>query len=427
MDDNLKVIFNSILGINNKDDPKNFPDDKPFLVQANNVDLTRTGEYKVRPSISKIKDLTYGHSGEYINNMFLYADDTRLYKYINGVDDEVLTYDLINNHDISYTEINNEVYLTNNTITGRISNGIYTYWGLSTTDKPTLSVSSGVLLPGKYRVAVTSVVNGMESGAKISDIIELTTAGGISGNVTNTDTNAEYYNLYISDTNGEDLFYLKTIYTTNFNIVNFDNKSIYLFQGKDIYPPPAGTIVRSWNGFLMVVTDSELYGNSIYFSQPGAYHRFKLKTDLFLFKSKIVLLEPVEDGFYVGLDTGETYFYSGTDIKSLKVTLVDTRKIVNAKSIRIEPRKTWLDIQYTKPIPIWATEDGFVAGLPDGNLSYATEETIAMDVNSKGSIAYVERPGLSQILLSARNKVQDSSLQLNDYASLTVTRNGIQI
>jgi hypothetical protein len=75
-------------------------------------------------------------------------------------------------------------------------------------------------------------------------------------------------------------------------------------------------------------------------------------------------------------------------------------------------------------VSVWATADGFVAGMNNGRLVHLTEDVVAMDANKKATLLYREEDGLAQILLNLREKQITSRFGMGDRVDATVIKAG---
>lgn len=427
---NIFTLFNSIKGINNVDNPNSDvfqPGDKPpYVVDAKNVDVYRDGVFKTRRGYIKKRTLTKAHSGDVLLNKFYYVDNGTIYKYQEGQNSDLVIKSGLNpNLEVSFATIDNQIFWSNSEVCGRIVNNVSTFWGLDQTYPPVLTqTSTGSLHSGVYLVSVAAVADGIESGSYTSSSITLTSDGGIdvSINPSNIDTNATSLNVYVSDTNGNNLYLNKNVPVGNFSINNQSDK-ITLFTGLNVSPPPPGHIVREFNGFIFIASN-----NILYFSEPNGYHRFRLNTDAFVFDSRIVLVEHVSTGLYVATENEGTYYLSGYEPKKFRRVHKCSKRVSEGKALRVPIRKfPWIEVDYDEEVPVWITEDGYAIGGQDGWIRYPTDARVAMDSTKKSTLTYVERPGLRQILTSLKDKISESKMQTTDNMVLSVTRNGVPL
>jgi hypothetical protein len=420
-EDALIPIFGSPAGINTVDGPKSERfqpggETKPFLTRAENVDLDRTGGLRTRAGYTKLRALTDGHSG-WAGSVALYADGGSLYQFNPNGTDTLLTTGMDPHAEISYAELpDGQVLWCNGSQHGRVAGGQNLVWGIEAQGRPALAATTGNLPAGTYQVAVTTVDGELEGGYSQAASITLTETSGIQVTPANVVSD---FNLYLSDTNGADLYYHSSNATTITDLA----ATTYLSQHQGVYPPPAGHLVRVWGGYVLVA-----FENGLYVSEPGAPHRFRLATDFQAFGSRIVLVEPLPDGVYVALESGGTFWIEGTSPADWRVRQVDDRLVAEGAAARVmASRLPWAESQLEVMVPVWTTQDGFVAGLPGGVLRAPQASNIAMDAHKKASVAYVERPNLRQLLTTLREKTMGSRVRSGDQLSITATRGGVPL
>lgn len=432
-EDALVKILEAPLGVNNVDSPKSERfqpggEAKPFLARAENVDLDRAGGLKLRSGRTKVRTLTNGHSGWSCAQGAFYADGGTIYKFDPRADADAVIQTGLNAHaEISYEAVAGQVFWCNGNETGRIIAGTAAPWGLQIMDPPSVAAVAGALRAGRYLVAVAAISGtGIEGGAREVSICTVGEGGGIAVSPNGVDPNASALAVYLSDPNGADLFYHSTVPVGPFTITS-PAPTTELFTGLGAYPPPAGHLVRQWGGFLIVARSEPSGVHALYFSEPGNPHRFHIETDVQLLPSRCVMLEPMVDGIFYGLESGGTFWVSGADPHNMQVRQVDDRLVSEQRnSLRVPASKLpWLQAQVEVPVPIWATQDGFAAGLPGGVVRYPVDGRVAMDASKQATVAYVERPSLRQLLMSAREKTMGSRMGFGDQVTVTVTRGGV--
>lgn len=422
-------IFDTPLGIDNVHDTKSplfqpsygrdSADTPRYLTVADNIDITPTGEYRSRVGRVKIRDLDNALNAWACSYGAFYVADDSIYRFEPGGEDILIVSELGSNTDVSFAEVEGQIFWCNGARTGRIIGSEAAFWGLQIVDPPLLVEDTGELRAGKYLVALAAVADGVEGGCRHASSITLSAQGGIRVVPTGIDPVAESLNVYVSDTNGWDLWFYKNVPVGQF-VVTSAAPTTSLFTGLGAFQPPPGHIVRRWGGFLLVADNSTLY-----FSSAGNPHRFHILTDFQLFSSRIILVEPVVDGFYVGLEGGGLFWVQGEGPQSITLRRVDNRQVCEGEALRIPARKLpWLRLNTDTIVPVWLSEDGWVAGLPGGTVHYPVDGRIAMPANRKASISYVERPSLRQLMSSTYEPRNSPRLKFTDAMTMTVTKGG---
>jgi hypothetical protein len=164
----------------------------------------------------------------------------------------------------------------------------------------------------------------------------------------------------------------------------------------------------------------------LYWSQPQAYHLYQQEIDAQLFSAAPILLEPQDDGFFIAegdASACRTWWVSGDDPETWSPRQVDDRLVSTGQALRIPGRKIPA-LETSGMVSVWATADGFVAGMNNGRLVHLTEDVVAMDANKKATLLYREEDGLAQILLNLREKQITARCGMGDRVDATVIKAG---
>jgi hypothetical protein len=392
-----------------------------FLRKAINVDLTNDGWLRRRQGATKLLSFQRGHSGRSIGGHFLVVDNGVLLSVeleSASAQAEVLVTGL-GHSPVSYAAAGTDVFLCNGSTCGRVrQDGTYSFWGIAPPSPPVLTATSdGNLPPGRYMVALTCEIDGVESGARPASVIELPAVGGIQVSGIFADPRATHLNVYLTDTNFEQLFWthLVELPATSF-LLTVPPTSTDMLDRLNMWPPPDGAhMVRLFNGRLLVASGKELY-----WSQPLAYHLFKKNTDLQQFPERIKLLAPLSDGFYVG--AGDlTQWVSGDDPDSWKPDDVGDTPISEGEHL-IVPGKTFPSLETRQNVAVWITADGVTVGMPGGRVEHMTEEHFVTDPHAFAALAYREEKNANQVLFNLRQQTRTTRVGMADRAFCDVVK-----
>lgn len=410
-------VLQAALGINNVDDPKAAvfqPSQKgnpQFLTKAQNVDLDKEGYVRRRVGRTKRLALSSAHS--------LFADSKdRLFLVNSGEllevfpDYTVRPIDAdLGNHPLSYVEAAGQVFYANETKVGVIDG----FWGVKMPSPPFGTLSSGNMSAGRYLVAVTALREGVESGARQPTVAELINAGGLSLSVAGFDPNADALNVYCSEPNGQELYWQGEFPPTSpihLTQVQHSTDPLTTFGH---YPPLPGQHIANYRGRMLIAS-----GAALYWSQPLAYHHFRIQTDVQLFEDRICLLAALDSGFFVAAGS-RTYWVAGQDPDEWQPRLIDTRQVAEGQPLRLPAHKL-PELQSQGEVLVWATADGFVAGMGDGTVQHLTDGRLAIDAFKQSALTFREDGNLRQILLSLQTKESDSRFGVTDRMGVKVIR-----
>lgn len=427
MADDLRALGPWPRGLNNVDDaqsrrfqpphPKEMRPEPAQLRAAVNVDLDRDGWLRRRVGRTKLATLTDGHSLHAVGNRLLLVDNGDLVAYDPTAQVRTTLQAGIGHGPLSCETVAGVTWWTNGERCGRIELGVPRPWGL-TLPVVAGATASGSLRPARYLFAVTvETADGIESGARQPQALTLTSPGAIALSVANLDPAATHLNLYCSEPDGQTLFFVGRVPAAATAIIDRTGVSTDPLTTFNHYPPPPGRFVRAHAGRLLVAAGRELY-----WSQPLAYHHFAIATDVQLFDTPVRLLEPVDGGFYVATDSA-TWWVAGDDPESWRPMELDSAPVASGAALRLPGYKV-PGLEDPRPVVVWATANGFVAGLPGGQIRPLTDGRVAMDAHAQASLAYREEDGIRQILLSLRQQTQTSRLGATDRISCRVIRAG---
>lgn len=389
----------------------------PFLLEAVNVDLDRMGWLRRRVGQTKRVALNNAHSLAVVGGQLLVVENGLLFAIDVNSWTIVSLGGICGNDETRFLEVGGEIYWVSPSSVGRYPDK---NWGLSHVTMPEAVASSGgSLLAGRYLIVLTSEdASGLESGYGQPSVVEVTDGGKIVLSNFSYDAWTVSLNVYVSDANGKVPFFVANVPPSSSITISQVNITTDPAFGQGLFPPPFGQQLSFFKGRILVAS-----GNVLYWSQPLGYHHFALGTDLQLFDSRIVMLGCLDDGFYVAVESGSTYWIQGDDPENWQPKLVDVGIVAEGEPLKMQGRD--IDtVRYDGPVLVWATESGFVVGLPTGQLIPLTANNLAMDAGKKASLVFRESPGLQQILMQLKEHGISTQLASSDRVTCTVIKAG---
>ena len=175
-------------------------------------------------------------------------------------------------------------------------------------------------------------------------------------------------------------------------------------------PPPAGTLVRGYNGMLYVVS-----GDTVYFSDPYGLELFRLDTNFLRFPGRIVMFESVNDGVYVGTadiggedaeSVGATWFLSGDRPDRMKSTQLFDYGVVETTAVKTDaayfetPAPGQPQEEPARPAIIWLSRHGIILGKDGGSVQNLTEDKYSLPIASRGAVILRQSRGFAQFIVS---------------------------
>lgn len=293
---------------------------------------------------------------------------------------------------MSYYAVGARTYYSNGVESGVVENGVSRSWGLEVPTLPVVSAISGLLRAGRYQVAVTYLrSDGQESGASRARVFELLEPGGlrVSNIPVSTDLDVSSKAIYISHWNGETL-YRKAVVDNSVTSVDIveDGVSTLPLLTQQLEPPPAGQIVSSYNGRVLVAC-----GAVIYPSEPYAYELFDHRATLTL-ESDITLVAPVTGGIFVGTDNG-TIYLQGDDLSRVNFVPKADYGVIPGTLAMVQ--SDTLGTGTTNGTAhIWASKQGLCIGADNGEYRNLTQERFSYPVTDRGAGLVRRHRGMNQ-------------------------------
>lgn len=394
-----------------------------FLRQALNVDLTAEG-HPIRRKGSVELETGFAHSlwSDDQLGIFCVVKDGILYFCPSA--DTTSAYDgvPVNRYlTVSYAQANDSIYWSNGSALGEFHVPTRTArnWGVPVgaqemTDSVRVSQSEADSQMSRL-TAVTYVDQyGREGGA--SEIVSIPDDALVSVTQPFPDNILEA-RVYASDLNSETLYYITSVFgPTNVAVSDYASKGEVL-KTASMKPPKAGQLLAHHKGRIYIARNQTLY-----FTEPLDHHLTRPAQGIFMFPSHITLLQPAENGIYVGHDQG-VVFLSGTDPYDVQQRSVSNYAPVESTGTRL-PGK-WFD-QSIAELPVWWSADGvLVLGLPDGQLTELTRDRFAVPKYAQGAVSYREQDGMAHIVSSLRSSDGVTNTAANDTVVATVRTNNI--
>lgn len=324
---------------------------------------------------------------------------------------------------VTYAYVNGHVYWSNDSEKGAVSSGWAGHWGLPEPPQPEYALIPGSLAEGRYAVVTVWVDQfGEEYGASKPSVI--TTDGQSSISVASPQDwpdPADKLRVFVSQPDGEVLYEGGESLAPGMTV---DIHPSVLGRGRELETEELKTvkpcsIVRYFNGRLYMARN-----DTVTFTEPLRYSLTRPAQGIYMFSSKVTLLEPSLDGLYVGTDEG-IVFIAGSDPYDIRQTNVSRHAPVPRAVTTVPGEFMGAD---QAEVPAWWGIDGaLVAGLPGGNLQQLSKDRIATPNFGIGAMMYREREGMAQLVSSLRNGGEQSQLAATDTAVAEVRRNTTQL
>lgn len=399
-----------------------------MLREARNVDILEQGRVTRRSGYTKLLSLDNARSLHIHNGTAYYAEGGELHSCNLTTLETAVVAPVHPTKHISYTDLNGFLVFSDGESTlGRIgADGAALPLALPTPNtQPVLAATGLGRLPvGRYQVTLVYLRGREESGACEAAAVDLSAAGGItvSGIPVPPGGDIDGVRVYMTNPSGARFYRARDISagTTMTTLSEIPHGKELETQFLDPLPP--GDIVRLYNGRLYSAR-----GRFIYASHPLRFGLYDKTQDYIELASKIDMLEPNENGLYVGAGK-RTYFYLGNRLDELDSRIVYAHGVVPGTPVQIPASTFSFEALKTGNVVVWwATSGVMVVGFPQGQISIVREGEFALPEYSHGSIMLREAEGKRQLVSTLQEPKSDSTLTVSDSVSATVYRNGIEI
>lgn len=157
------------------------------------------------------------------------------------------------------------------------------------------------------------------------------------------------------------------------------------------YAPLPGHIIRHWMNRLLIASDY-----AIQWTDPASFLS-NFERNSFLMDQRVIMLRPLENGFYAGT-LGGVWFASGRD--PAKVILTKVHDAAPYEGMDVEELGEHLPFDGASGLwAVWPTSDGIIAGSPNGEVRNITDKYIPRPTEIGASLAGL-RDGMHQIVFS---------------------------
>jgi len=373
---------------------------RPARAQAvQNLDLNNDGWPELRSGSTEVLTGTANKNVFVGAGLILFQDGGTIYRAIPGT--PFTTSSVVTGLDadavVEFYEFLNTIWYTNGIVCGRIlSDGTASHWGCSVPPIPTLGTQVGTLRAGRYMVAATVVdADDVEHAAGKSAVITLTGSQTITATLSSTDTNAVTARFYATKPNGTELFFVRAIAVgslpTTITDVEISEEPL---RTQFLSPPIPGTGIFSFKGMIITFVDNYLLP-----SFGVNHHLFEITEIAEARPTDILSGAGLATGFWTVCETG-AFWTAGAEIPEAWQTWQrDNREY--AKGTVVIPGSFIPRLKLAENIALFVSEDGLMAGLPDGSLIPLTADKQRISVSGlRASFAYRRHTNYNQILFS---------------------------
>lgn len=309
--------FKSFAGINNVVPSERLIHDKESksaeLAAATNVDIGLSGEIRRRAGFTELLGTCHKNLHQADGFILATVDGGDLISMDATGGNRVTLYPSLGVSRVWYCNLpDGRTTFSNGLINGVTDGTVATTWGVPIPPSiGTLTPVAGSLFPGDYQYQITYVrlSDGAESGPAYSNPIAVPNGGVVLTGLPVLDDHK--INVYLTSHNGEHGFYAGSTTNGAFSFTGKNDTLIVPCRTDFLYPAPAGTVQAFYKGRVLIAV-----GPTLYASRPGNWELFDIRRDFKQFSADVTLLQPVDDGVYVGT-TDELVFMAGDEFDKM--------------------------------------------------------------------------------------------------------------
>lgn len=343
------------------------------LAAATNVDVGMDGELSRRAGYSELLDTC--HKNLHQANGFLLAtvDGGDLTAMDATGANRVTLYPSLGVNRVWYCNLpDGRTAFSNGLIRGITDGSTVTTFGVPIPSSlGALTPVSGDLFQGDYRYQLTYVrlSDGLEGGPAYSEPVAVPDGGIVLTGL--PELAGHKINVYLTSHNGEHAFLAGSTTNAAFSFTGKNDKLILPCRTDFMYPAPAGSIMAFYGARVLIAVGPVLYA-----SRPNGWELFDIRRDFKQFTDDITLIQPVDDGIYVGTTT-ELAFLAGAEFDKMTYRQVVAGRVVLGSGVSVRGDL----VQGGQGAAMLCIADGVIcAGFNGGNLVRMTEGRYSTDV-----------------------------------------------
>ena len=382
------------VGANNIAKPERLPDGA--VVGAVNVDPTVGGKLELRVGFEQVL------AGATMRGLFEAGD---LLVLVDG--DQLLAYDPATSSSqpldtitpggpVAAAYLNDSLYLNTLNESLRFDGKALTPWAVPAPQFD-LELVAGHLPAGLYKVAVTAIEGGVESGV-LPLIVRLDGAQDLR--VLCSDPRD--CRVYCSVTDGQTLYLQGRPLAGAMRLAYVADDTLRL-ETAELERLPFCDQLSTHNSLIIGSR-----GRYLYHTEPMWPHLHNPVTGFMQFGAEVVMHASVGAGLFVGT-VSKTYYITGIGTDEVRQSEVLGIGAVPGSAVDLPDGRV-----------AWFTQYGQAIGEADGSVSLPNRPNYAPDIGSIGAAGVLEHNGNQMVVTNMRGELQGNRLQARDFASLEI-------
>ena len=384
------LTFNEFSGINNVQMQERLGE--AALVRAENVDIGLSGEIARRGGFIGLSEQC--HKNLHQARGFMLATVNGDLTAIHPSGARNIVAQSIGTDRVWYTDLPDGSTLFSNGLINGSTDGLAGHgWSIPAPHAyGAVSPISGRLHPGSYTYYVTHVrlSDGLEGPPTMAPPVQVDLGGVFLMGLPVLDGHKT--NVYLSGHGGEGA-YLAGSTATDALVFSGGNNTLTLpCRTMGLSAAPVGILGAFWRGRVLVAQ-----GDTLWASMPHSHHIFDLRRDFKRFGASITMVQPVQDGIYVGT-AQDLFFLSGQTFDQLTLGAKNHGPVVLGSGVRAPGNKVKLgDAAGSGEAMLCIAGGAIVAGFNGGQTYSITAGTYHATVQEV-SAAFREVDGVPQYI-----------------------------
>lgn len=381
-------------GANNIAKPERLPEETVAL--AVNVDPTAGGKFDLRVGFEQVLAGATMRALFEAGDLLVLVDGAQLLAYDPAADTAVELDTIAASGPVAATYLNDALYLNTLNESLRFDGQAMTPWAVPA-PRFEVQLVAGQMPAGLYKVAVTAVDGGAESGV-LPLLVRLNGAQDLRV-LCNDPRDCR---VYCSVADGQTL-YLQGRPLAGAMRLAYVADDTQRLETAELERLPFCDRLSTHNSLIIGSR-----GRYLYHTAPMWPHLHNPVSGFLQFASEIVMHASVGTGLFVAT-TGKTYFITGIGTEEVQQVEVLNIGAAPGSAVQLPDRRV-----------AWFTQYGQAIGSADGVVSLPNRPNYAPDIGSVGAAGVLEHNGNQMVVTNMRGELQGNRLRARDFASLEV-------
>lgn len=381
-------------GANNIAKPERLPEETVAL--AVNVDPTAGGKFELRVGFEQVLAGATMRALFEAGDLLVLVDGAQLLAYDPAADTAIELDTIAASGPVAATYLNDALYLNTLNESLRFDGQAMTPWAVPA-PRFEVQLVAGQMPAGLYKVAVTAVDGGVESGV-LPLLVRLNGAQDLRV-LCNDPRDCR---VYCSVADGQTL-YLQGRPLAGAMRLAYVADDTQRLETAELERLPFCDRLSTHNSLIIGSR-----GRYLYHTEPMWPHLHNPVSGFLQFASEIVMHASVGTGLFVAT-TGKTYFITGIGTEEVQQVEVLNIGAAPGSAVQLPDRRV-----------AWFTQYGQAIGSADGVVSLPNRPNYAPDIGSVGAAGVLEHNGNQMVVTNMRGELQGNRLRARDFASLEV-------